>query len=78
MLAVDHNMANELSAVKSPQYICSPEGRILGHYVPVEGTIFVEDLKPGISEEEMRRRAESGDGLTTAEVLARLKSRERK
>lgn len=77
MFEVDQNTASRLSAVKESQYIVSPDGRVLGHYVPVEGGFTVKDFEPRISEEEMCRRAEAFDGITTTELLARLKDRER-
>ena len=77
MFEVDQSTASRLSAVKESQYIVSPDGRVLGHYVPVEGGFTVKDFEPGISEEEMRRRAEACDGITTTELLARLRSKRR-
>ena len=77
MFEVDKDTANRLAEVKESQYICSPDGRILGHYVPLEGTAYVEDFEPRISEEEMQRRLNDEEWFTTKEVLARLKSRER-
>lgn len=77
MFEVDKDTANRLSALNDSQYICSPDGRILGHYVPLEGIAYVEDLEPPpMSKEETQRRL-SENWFTTEEVLARLKSLER-
>lgn len=38
---------------------------------------WLRTVKPTISEEEMRRRETAGDGISTAELLVRLKDRKK-
>jgi hypothetical protein len=75
MFEVDHNTANRLSAAKGPQYVCNPEGRILGHYVPIKEEVYAEDLDPRISEEELRRRSQEESGRPLSDILAEWERR---
>jgi hypothetical protein len=79
MLVVNQKMADKLSTAEGPHYLCSPEGKVFGHYIPFEkGTIYFEDLDPFVGEEEMLRQISDEGGVPIAELQAQLKSRKKK
>ena len=72
-LIVDATLPEKLPGLIYPVELCDANGRILGRYFPeLDPAEF--DLEPQISEEELRRRAQSDEKTyTTAEVLEYLR-----
>ncbi len=53
--------------------LCDEAGNVIGRFYPVYDKAFYDQLKPEISEEELKRRFSSKEKrYTTAEVLAHL------
>ena len=74
-ITVDQNLANELSTAKVPLFLSSPQGQVLGQFLPMEGSFSVEDLQPRISEEELRKRGETWDGEPLENLLKEWEKR---
>jgi hypothetical protein len=72
-LIVDATLPEKLRDLIYPVELCDANGRILGRYFPqLDPAEF--DLEPKISQEELRRRAQSDEKTyTTAEVLEYLR-----
>lgn len=72
-ITLDASMSGKLSNVTHPVELCDPLGRVLGRFVPLIDLSEWEPISPDVTEEELERRAQSGEKrYTTADVLARL------
>lgn len=72
-ITLDADFASRLHEVVQTVELCDPSGRILGRFVPAVDPSEWEPVTPDVSEEELDRRAQSGERrYSTAEVLARL------
>lgn len=72
-LTLDENLARQFDNVGEVIELRDPEGRILGHFVPVSAPGEWETVSPDVSEAELDRRERAGETrFTTAEVLAHL------
>lgn len=63
-----------LIASNSPTQICDQAGNVVGLFLPANSEMRDLCLGPDISEAELARREQSGNYLTTAEVIARLEA----
>ena len=78
-LTVDSSLAQSLSDLNGLTEIRDSEGKPIGYFSPVcgERSAAYSQAAAHFDVDEMKRRKESGQrGLTTAEVLARLRSLE--
>jgi hypothetical protein len=75
-ITVANGLLSQFQAVSEAAQVCDPSGRVLGLFVPEIDMSEWAQVSPDVSEEELDRRAESGEWYTTAEVLAYLKSLE--
>ncbi len=75
-ITLDPSIADKLHDITQVVELCDPAGRVLGRFVPAVDLSEWEPVSPGVSEEELDRRAESLERrYTTAEVLAHLERR---
>jgi hypothetical protein len=70
-IIIDEPLLSRLHQHTEPLDLCSPDGRILGRFIPTLDS--AQYLQPQISDEELQRRKASKEpGYTTTEVLAYL------
>ncbi len=80
-VVIDAATVGRLHGLSESMELCDEAGNVFGRFVPDENSTafrqWLRNLNPGVSEEEMDRRAERGlsEGHTTEEVLHRLRSR---
>jgi hypothetical protein len=72
-ITVDASLSSLLYGLTQPVELCDPSGRILGRFVPLIDLTEWEPVTPGVSEEELDRRAQSTDWYSTSEVLEYLR-----
>jgi hypothetical protein len=75
-IIVDESLRSRLNNLIEPLELCDASGRVLARLMPTEDTSDYTPSEPLISEEELCQREQSTEWLTTAEVLAHLKSLE--
>ncbi len=76
---VDETLLSKLHNLTEPLELCDGAGHVLGRVVPAFDLSQYEPWEPEFSEEELRAEEESdAKRYTTAEVLAHLKSLERR
>ena len=71
-ITIDPELQEQLHALTEPAELCDEEGRVIGRFVPQVDAGAYFPLTPQVSEDELRRREESTDWSTTAEVLDHL------
>jgi hypothetical protein len=72
-ITIDAKLAETLRQHGTGAELCDEEGNTVGRFVPELDLAEWEPASPGISEEELHRRANSNEkGITTAELIARL------
>jgi hypothetical protein len=72
-IVVDDALLNQLHDLAEPLELYDKAGRLRGRVFPALQPSDYQMVEPPISEEEMRRREQSGEKrYTTAEVLAHL------
>ena len=72
-ITLDAAMLAKLHNLTEPLEVCDESGAVLARLLPVFDPSQYEPLEPQVSQEELRRRAQSGEKTyTTAEVLAYL------
>lgn len=70
---VDNTLLAKLHNLSETLVLCDAAGHVFGHFVPVIDPSEWEPASPGVSEQELDRRARSTEHrYSTAEVLARL------
>ena len=68
-------LRNELRNLAEPLELCDAKGRVLAFVTPNHDADLLGPLEPRVSDEELERRARSGEKTyTTAEVIAYLES----
>ena len=77
-IVVDDALRSKLRNFSEPLELCDESGRSLARVVPLEDLSQYEPWEPSISEEELRRREQSDKWYSTEEVLAHLKSLEKR
>ena len=73
LIITDATLLAQLEQAKEPVALCAPDGRVLAYATPTKPEL--RDLKPQISEEEIRRRGEAGGGRKLADILRDLEKR---
>lgn len=72
-IILDPNLASKLNSLQHPVELCDPSGQVLGRFIPLVNLSEWEPISPDITEEELERRAKSGEKrYTTAEVLSHM------
>ena len=71
-IILDASAISKLTAATQPVEVCDPSGRVRGRFVPRFDPSEWEIVGPEASEEELRRREQSTEWYTTAEVIAHL------
>ena len=72
-VTLDATLRNKLLNLTQPLEICDEERQMLGRLFPLPDLSQYEPWEPAVSEQELRRREQSGEKrYTTAEVLAHL------
>lgn len=80
-VVIDSATVERLQGLSESMELCDEAGNVFGRFVPDENSTafrqWLQNLDPGISKEELERRAQraSSEGHTTEEVLRRLRSR---
>lgn len=70
---IDETLRAKLYNLSEPLVLCDQQGQVFGHFVPAVELSQWEPISPGVSEEELDRRARSNEHrYSTAEVLAHL------
>lgn len=73
-LTVDHRVAELLGQSKGRTEIRDPEGHVIGVYEPIEGDLL-DFARANFNLDEARRVVAAGDrGISTQELLDRLKA----
>jgi hypothetical protein len=72
LVITDESMVGQLAATRTTMELRTPDGRLLGHFIPV-----LEDSArgPNISEEELTRRERMGGGRPLKKILADLEKK---
>lgn len=71
-ILIDPQLQKQLQALTETVELCDEQGRIIGRFVPqIDQGVYIP-LTPQVSEDELRRREDSTDWFTTAEVLDHL------
>jgi hypothetical protein len=70
---VDDVLRSKLANFTVPLAICDESGRVLARVVPQPDLSDYELTEPCISDEELRRRKNSAQWYTTAQVLEHLR-----
>ena len=70
---VDASLLAKLHNLTETLVLCDAKGQVFGHFVPSVDLSEWEPVSPDVSEEELDRRAKSGEPrYSTADVLAHL------
>lgn len=79
-VVIDSEMVEKLRGLSESMELCDEAGNVFGRFVPDEGSPafreWLKNLDPGISQEEMQRRAHRaiGEGRSTEQVIEHLRS----
>ena len=74
---VDDGFRSRLDEFRTPTEFCDRDGKVLGYYTPAEYPRELSAwISSQISDEELERRAREPGGLTTEEVLCKLRELE--
>jgi hypothetical protein len=71
-------LREKLHNLDQPLELCDETGRVIARLTPVYNRADYGPLEPQVSEEELRRREQSGKWHTTEQVLAHLKNLEQR
>ena len=71
-VVLDADLKTRLLDLSEPLELCDGDGRVLARVLPVFTSTEDGPFEPQISEEELDRREQGSEWLTTAEVLAYL------
>jgi len=74
-ITVDASLLARLHGLAEPLVFCDERGQVLGRFVPDTIQPTADDLEPGISYEELRRRSETFQGRPLSELLAEWEKR---
>jgi hypothetical protein len=76
-VVVDAQTTERLRGVTESLELCDEAGNVLGTFSPSENSpafrAWLKGLDHGLSEEEVQRRISSREGLSTEELLRRLR-----
>jgi hypothetical protein len=74
-IILDAASLSKLHNLSQPLELCDETGAVRAQLIPVLNPDDYEPCEPPpLSEEEMRKRRESTDGLTTRELIAKLEN----
>ena len=72
-IVLDAQTVERFHDLHEPLELCDTSGRVLARAMPVIDISQCDPVSPGITDEELRRRASSdGKGLSTPELIAHL------
>lgn len=71
-ITIDPQLQKQLHSVTETVELCDEQGRVIGRFVPLVDAGAYLRLTPQVSEDELRRREESTEWFTTADVLDHL------
>lgn len=74
-VTVDAELLAKLHGLRDPMVFCDEQGQVLGHFEPDAAATGSVDLEPGVSREELGRRAENFQGRPLADLLAEWEQR---
>ena len=78
-VVVDDALRAKLHNLSESLVLCDAAGHVFGHFVPAVDFSQWEPVSPGVSDEELDRRARSDERrYSTAEVLAHLEGLSRR
>ncbi len=72
-ITLDATLATKLHDLGQTVELCDPSGRVVGKFVPLIDLSVWEPISPDVSEEELDRRGQSDEWVTSEEVWAHLK-----
>ncbi len=75
LVIADASVILQLGEAREPLELRSPDGRLLGHFIPSLDVAADPALAPRISEEELRRRERAGGGRPLANIFADLEKK---
>jgi hypothetical protein len=73
-VTVDADLVAKLKNSLELVELCDEAGNVIGRFHPVYDKAFYDQLKPQISEEELKRREQSKKWFTTEEVRKHLEN----
>jgi len=73
-VVVDAALRSKLLDMAQPVELCDESGRVLGRVLPEVNIADWEPVAPDLSEEELQRRENESESLSTEEMLAHLES----
>lgn len=71
-ITIDLRLRDQLHALTEPAELCDEQGRVIGRFIPQVDPGAYVPLDPQVTEDELKRREQSCDWYTTAEVLDHL------
>jgi hypothetical protein len=74
-IIIDPAFAGQLVPIRQTVQLCTPDGQVLGSYIPASTQSSAERGRPPLSDEEIQRRLQQGGGRTLPEILADLEKR---
>lgn len=74
-IVADENLGQQLAKVRETVEICTPDGRVLGRFMPMPVAATGAMLEPQVSQEELDRRARDEGGRPLKEIWADLEKR---
>lgn len=75
-ITIDAGLPAKLPTFKAAVELCDPDGKVLGKFIPSVDMSEWEPITPGVSDEELERRAQSDKWYSFEEVITRLKNLE--
>jgi hypothetical protein len=75
-VTVDKEMRKVLLNFTKPLELCDESGSILGKLIPAKPDITEDDwidLTPELTDEELEKEIDSGEGYSTQELIAEIK-----
>jgi hypothetical protein len=76
-IILDASLSGRLHQMGQPAELCDPDGKVIGRFVPIVNLALWEPVTPEVSEEELDRREQADDWVSSEEVRAHLKSLEK-
>lgn len=74
-LTIDQALGQRLLSAEGPVELHDETGKLVGYFSPAVDPELYQGVDSPLSEEELRRREQSGGGRTLAEILRDLESR---
>ena len=74
-IVLDQTSVSALGRIGGFTELCDPAGRVVGYFTPAHSASLYDGVECPVSDEELRRRAGSGQGRTLPEIMADLEKR---